>query len=352
MIKQIPVYKECIKRIGKKNVLLVNSGQHQKFLNLYIKEHKVKFDLTLNNLQSTKSLKFNLKKSIDTFYKLIKKSQPKIVLIQGDTTTAAGCAYAGSLYGSLIAHNEAGLRTFDNKNPYPEELNRKLITSVSDIHFAPTILNKKNLINEGVNKNKISVVGNPGIDSFLNALKKTSKIAKKIVSFANKKNKKIVFLTAHRRESIGNNFEHLFSNLEKFFKKNKEYLLVTTKHPNNFALKYMRKYLKNLENTLITKPYDYFTTCNIINSSEFVITDSGGIQEECATVGVPTVVCRRVTERIEAEKIGIAKVWRKKENFFYLLNWAKNKKIKKWIKKPYGKGDSAQRISKVLIKNI
>ena len=155
LIKQLPVYYQCIKKIGKKNVLLVNSGQHKNFLNLYIKEKKIKFDISLKNMQSTISLKKNIQKSISVFYKLIKKLRPKIVLAQGDTTTAAGCAYAASLSGSLVAHNEAGLRTFDNKNPYPEELNRKLISSVCDIHFAPTKLNEKNLINEGVDEKDI-----------------------------------------------------------------------------------------------------------------------------------------------------------------------------------------------------
>ena len=142
LIKQISVYNECIKKIGKQNVLLINSGQHREFLDLYIKEKRIKFDISLKNMQSTISLKKNIQKSISVFYKLIKKLRPKIVLVQGDTTTAAGCAYAASLSSSLVAHNEAGLRTFDNKNPYPEELNRKLISSVCDIHFAPTKLNE------------------------------------------------------------------------------------------------------------------------------------------------------------------------------------------------------------------
>ena len=188
LIKQIPVYYECIKKIGKGNVLLINSGQHKQFLNIYVNEKKIKFDITLKNLQSSKSLKKNIKKSINSFYNLINKFQPKIVLVQGDTTTAAGCAYASSLSGSLIAHNEAGLRTFDNKNPYPEELNRRLISSVSDIHFAPTNLNKNNLINEGVDKNKIFVVGNPGIDSFFYALKKKK----------NKRSRKYYYLFAKK----------------------------------------------------------------------------------------------------------------------------------------------------------
>ena len=97
LIKQIPVYYECIKKIGKGNVLLINSGQHKQFLNIYVNEKKIKFDITLKNLQSSKSLKKNIKKSINSFYNLINKFQPKIVLVQGDTTTAAGCAYASSL---------------------------------------------------------------------------------------------------------------------------------------------------------------------------------------------------------------------------------------------------------------
>ena len=351
LIKQIPVYYECIKKIGKGNVLLINSGQHKQFLNIYVNEKKIKFDITLKNLQSSKSLKKNIKKSINSFYNLINKFQPKIVLVQGDTTTAAGCAYASSLSGSLIAHNEAGLRTFDNKNPYPEELNRRLISSVSDIHFAPTNLNKKNLINEGVDKNKIFVVGNPGIDSFFYALKKKkTKEAENIITFSQKKNKKIVFLTAHRRESIGKNFENLFKKLKIFFKKNEDYLLITCQHPNKFASRYIKKYLSNLNNSLIFHPFDYFTTCKIIRQSSFVITDSGGIQEECSTIGVPTVVCRKITERKEAEKIGITRVCGfNSNNLFEALNWAKNKiRKKKWIKRPYGNGNSAKKIAKIL----
>ena len=138
----------------------------------YTDSNKIKFDLILNNLQSTSSLIRNLKKSVKVFYNLFQKYKPKIILVQGDTTTAAACAYTANLLGICVAHNEAGLRTFDTQNPYPEELNRKLITSVSDIHFAPTILNKKNLINEGVDEKDIYLVGNPGIDSFFSFLKK------------------------------------------------------------------------------------------------------------------------------------------------------------------------------------
>ena len=354
LIKQISVYNECIKKIGKQNVLLINSGQHREFLDFYIKEKRIKFDISLKNMQSTISLKKNIQKSISVFYKLIKKLRPNIVLVQGDTTTAAGCAYAASLSSSLVAHNEAGLRTFDNKNPYPEELNRKLISSVCDIHFAPTKLNEKNLVNEGVGENKIFVVGNSGIDSFLYAIKqKTTIEAKKVIDFAKKVNKKIILLTAHRRESIGSSFENLFKKLENFLKKNDDYLLVTCTHPNNFASKYIKKYLTKLDNSLISKPFDYFTICKIISVSDFVITDSGGIQEECATIGVPTVVCRKVTERKEAEIIGRAKISSSNnEDIIELLKWAKNKKTKKWFKRPYGNGNSGKKIAKILLNNF
>ena len=352
LIKQISVYNECIKKIGKQNVLLINSGQHRKFLDFYIKEKKINFDITLKNNESTKSLKRNLLHSIDNFYKIFKKIKPNIVLIQGDTTTAAACAYAASLNGLIVAHNEAGLRTYDIKNPYPEELNRKLITSVSNVHFAPTKLNKENLIKEGINKSNIFVVGNPGIDSFISSLKqKPTSHALDIISMSKKEFKKIVFLTAHRRESVGKSFHNLFKLLKIFFDKNNDLLLVTCNHPNRYALKYFEKYLKNLKNIYISKPFDYLTTCKIIQHSSFVITDSGGIQEECATIGVPTVICRKVTERKEAVRLKIAKLTElNNKKLIPTLDWAKNKKkIKNWREKPYGSGNSAKKITKILL---
>ena len=114
-IKQLPVYYECLKKIGKKNVLLVNSGQHKNFLNFYSKENKTRFDIQVNNLQSTKSLTKNIKKSIEIFYQLIRKNNPEIVIVQGDTTSSAAFAYAAKLNGVTVIHNEAGLRTFDKK---------------------------------------------------------------------------------------------------------------------------------------------------------------------------------------------------------------------------------------------
>ena len=135
------------------------------------------------NLQKISLYKKNIKKSINSFYNLINKFQPKIVLVQGDTTTAAGCAYASSLSGSLIAHNEAGLRTFDNKNPYPEELNRRLISSVSDIHFAPTNLNKNNIIPEYTNLEYIC-------NSLIIIPLKINKLVLGFIILGNKKNKR------------------------------------------------------------------------------------------------------------------------------------------------------------------
>ena len=351
-IKQLPVYYECLKKIGKKNVLLVNSGQHKNFLNFYSKENKTRFDIQVNNLQSTKSLTKNIKKSIEIFYQLIRKNNPEIVIVQGDTTSSAAFAYAAKLNGVTVIHNEAGLRTFDKKNPYPEELNRKLISSVADIHFAPTKLNKKNLIKEGIIKENIFIVGNPGIDSFLNFLKKKkNKESNKIINFANSKSKKIVFLTAHRREAKGKNIDVWFKTLQFFFNNNKDYLLICPEHPNKYAKKGIKKYLSKLDNFYLTKPLSYSTTCHIINNSSFVITDSGGIQEECATINVPIVICRKLTERQEVLKINIGKLTGfKKENIIKALNWAKEKKNNKYNKKPYGNGNSSKKIAKIIFK--
>jgi len=304
----------------------------------------------LNNLKSTNSLIKNIKCSIETFYKILEKSRPSLVLVQGDTTTAAGCAYAASLLGITIAHNEAGLRTYDKKNPYPEELNRKLISSVSDFHFAPTKLNKNNLIREGIDEKSIFVVGNPGIDSFFSFLRKKNSEAKKIINYANVNSKEIIFLTAHRRESKGKNFIKWFETLRIFFEKNKDLLLVCPEHPNKFASNAMKKNLFKLNNFYLTKPLSYTTACQIISNSKFVITDSGGIQEECASLGIPVVVCRKVTERQEILKLNIGKLTGfQSSKILKVLDWAKKKNnLKPWKHRPYGKGNSSIKIAKIL----
>ena len=352
LIKQLPVYYECVKKFGKRNIVLINSGQHKKFLGFYTKESKIKFDLIINNLESTKSLVKNIKKSIEVFYRLVSKYTPKIVVVQGDTTHSAAFAYAANLNGTFVAHNEAGLRTFDKNNPYPEELNRKLISSVSDIHFAPTNLNKKNLINEGINKKKIFVVGNPGVDSFLSFLKrKNNQEAEKINNYATTKSKKIVFLTAHRREARGQNIDKWFQTLKIFFQNNKNFLLVCPEHPNKIAFNSIKKHLSKLDNFYLTKPLNYLATCKIIKNSAFVITDSGGIQEECASIGIPLVICRKETERQEVIKLKIGMLAGfEKNKLLNILNWAKKKKLnKKWQHKPYGKGKASNKIAKILI---
>ena len=354
LLKQLPVYYQFIKKFGKKNVVLVNSGQHKSFLNFYSKESKIKFDLTLNELQSTKSLTKNIKKSVEIFYKILVTNKPELVLVQGDTTTAAGCAFAANLAGVTIAHNEAGLRTFDNKNPFPEELNRKLITSVSNIHFAPTKLSMMNLVKEGIDRRNIFIVGNSGIDSFFSFLKrKNDDIGKKIIQYAKQNSKKIVFLTAHRREAKGKNLDSCFKALKIFFEENKDLLLVCPEHPNKFASNSINKYLKKLENFYLTKPLSYLSTCKLISNSLFVITDSGGIQEECSTIGVPVVICREKTERQEVLELKIGKLTGFHLNdILKALNWAKKKKVnlKQWKYRPYGNGKASLKIANFIKK--
>jgi len=356
LIKQIPVYNQCVKRIGRKNVLLINSGQHKKFLNFYINEKKIKFDITIRNNESSKSLKENLLNSIDVFYKIFKKIKPKIVLVQGDTTTAVGCAYAAFLNDSIIAHNEAGLRTYDNMNPYPEELNRKFISSVSSLHFAPTRLNMMNLVKEGVDKKNIFIVGNPGIDSFFSFLKrKNDNTAKKIIKYAQENSKKIVLLTAHRREARGKNLDKCFKTLKIFFEKNKDLLLVCSEHPNKFASNSINKYLKKLENFYLTKPLSYLSACKLIINSLFIVTDSGGIQEECSTIGVPVVICRKRTERQEVLKLKIGKLTGfKSADILNALCWAKKKgvNLKSWGFRPYGNGKASIEIANIIKKKL
>ena len=214
----------------------------------------------------------------------------------------------------------------------------------------------KNLINEGIEKKKIFIVGNPGIDSFFTFLKKKEDSdSKKIFQHAQKNSKKIVLLTAHRREAKGKNLDICFKTLKSFFTKNKDLLLVCPEHPNKFATESINKYLKDLKNFYLTKPLSYLTICKIILNSKFVITDSGGIQEECSSIGVPVVICRKKTERQEVLKLKIGKLTGFNSNkILAALNWGKKKRIdlKQWKHRPYGNGNASVKIINCIKKEL
>lgn len=309
VIKQVPVYWACQNKFGPEKVKLIGTGQHKELLTQALTHFGAQLDANFDIMKPGQSLSKVAASVLERFDEALEKESPDWVIVQGDTTTAAMAALAAFHRKIKIAHNEAGLRSHDLQNPFPEEANRKIISSIADLHFAPTKIAHTALIKENVSPEAIEVVGNTGIDSLHWTLSKpTPKNIGNLLEEIQKNQAEPVLLTAHRRENAGYTMDQWFEELQKFFNDHKELYLVYPIHPNNLARPYAEKYLASLKNACLFEPFNYLETCHLLKSCRFVITDSGGIQEESATLGIPAVVCRKTTERPEGILAGRAKL--------------------------------------------
>lgn len=356
-IKQAPVFNSLVKR-SNISVQLVGTGQHQDLLNSVLSTYNLSLDLYFDSMSINQNLSQLMVKVISGFEKLVKNNKkPELIVVQGDTTSALATSLAAFQMGIKVAHNEAGLRTYDLNNPFPEEGNRKIISSIASLHFAPTIRAKKNLQKEGVLDSSIYMVGNTGIDSLFWALKHDiSPRIQKISDETEQLGMKLCLITAHRRESAGKFFIEIFSGLKNFVEKNKEYRFIFPTHPNDFGRSAaVSVFGKNSNNIELIDPLEYISLVHLLNLSHIVLTDSGGIQEEAATLGRPTVICREVTERSEAVDIGIARVaGQSSEGVEKMLTWASNfvQNEEIWSHRPFGEGNSGEKIAELLSQNI
>ncbi|PPR79226.1 MAG: UDP-N-acetylglucosamine 2-epimerase [Alphaproteobacteria bacterium MarineAlpha2_Bin1] len=351
-IKQAPVYRSLVER-DKFNVKLVGTGQHQELLNSVLDIYNLNLDFSFDSMISGQSLSDLSSRVIRGFNDILKNSEiPDSIIVQGDTTSACFTAISAFQHGIKVFHNEAGLRTYDNLNPFPEESNRKIISNLATLHFAPTQKSFENLVNEGIDRKYIFTVGNSGIDSFLWALKKACPIEiSNIITDSLNKHYIPCLITAHRRESAGEGFDSIFTGLKEFIDKNKDYKFFYPAHPNDLGRVSINKVFGDCENISIINPLNYISLVHLLNFSRLVLTDSGGIQEEAATLGCPTVICRKKTERVEALELGIAKVsGYDEEKVFEYLKWAANHNIdkQKWKNKPYGNGNTSEEICNIL----
>lgn len=250
------------------------------------------------------------------------------VLVQGDTTSVVGLALSAMHRKIKIIHLEAGLRTYDTDNPYPEEYNRRIVSSIADIHLCPTRQNKLNLINEGVDEKNCYVVGNTGLDNLVNL--------KENVSYKN-----VVLVTLHRRE----NHEFIsewFSEINKIAETYSDYQFILPIHPNPNVQKY-KHLLTNLD---VVEPLSHDELLNILTRASLVITDSGGIQEECSFLGKKCIVCRVVTER--PESIGMTTFLAKHPSNLnsLVMNHLNNPKPFE-LDCPFGDGNASKKICKL-----
>lgn len=330
---------------------IVITAQHREMLDEVLKIFEIKPDYDLNIMKKGQILSEITANVLLKLDRILKKEKPDLLIVQGDTNTsfsAALCSYYNKI---KVAHIEAGLRSYNKYHPYPEEINRVLIEHLSDICFAPTISAKKNLLKMGIEKEKIFVVGNTVIDALKNILKRKYEFPENLKNIF-KKNKKIILTTVHRRETWQEkNFLIEICEGVKLISKNyKDVEIIFSLHKNPEVREIACKILKNTDRVHLFEPFDYLTFVNIMKRCYFIITDSGGIQEEAPTLGKPTLVTRETTEREEGVKEKIVKIVGRdrKKIFEEGKKLLENKKNYSGIKS-YGDGRAAKRIKNIIL---
>ena len=276
-------------------VKIILTGQHAEMINQVMKLFNIKVDKNLKILDKCNSLDDISSEIIREMGILFKKNPSDIVFVQGDTTTALSGALSAFHNKIPIAHVEAGLRTNNLFTPFPEEANRRIISQIASLHFAPTKLAKENLINSGIRQN-IFLTGNTVVDALSMALKINKK------NFFNEFNieeNKYIIATVHRRENWGLSISNIAQSFLKIIEKNKEYKMILPLHKNPLVRDPLKKILGEKENIYLVEPIPYLDFIYLLKYSKLVITDSGGIQEEAATLGIPSIILRDSTERPE-----------------------------------------------------
>ena len=285
------------------------SAQHREMLDQVLGLFSIKPVHDLGIMKQGQGLFDITTRGLSALDKIYDAEKPDMVIVQGDTTTAFVAALAAFYKGIHIAHVEAGLRTWDKLNPFPEEMNRTLITHLADMHFAPTSLARDNLIKNGVPRTRIRITGNTVVDALRHVEGTITRAAeKKILKSTLPLNGggPIVLVTAHRRESFGAGMTSVLSAIKALTGAHPDVEFVFPVHPNPNVRAKARSTLKGIRNIRLTQPLDYRTFVCLMHRSYLLLTDSGGIQEEACYLGKPVVVLRQKTERGEAVSAGSA----------------------------------------------
>jgi UDP-N-acetylglucosamine 2-epimerase (non-hydrolysing) len=356
-IKMAPIIQE-LRRQGISEVKICVTSQHRSMLEQALALFNLVPDIDLNIMKPNQNLSELTQNALSGLYDFFQEERPNLVLVQGDTTTTFVASLAAFYHKIAVGHVEAGIRSHHKYSPWPEETNRKLTSCVADLHFAPTPLAAQNLLNEGIDKNSIHITGNTIIDVLLE-VKETIKKNPLSVQLKHKfsyldPSKKLLLVTAHRRESFGTAFAEICKALATIAK-SKDVQLIFPVHLNPNVQAPVHHYLKDFKNVFLIEPQDYFSLVYLLERCYLVLTDSGGIQEEAPSFNKPLLVMRNVTERVEGLDVGVAKLVGTEMKSIVeatrllLENEAEYNKMT-GIPNPYGDGKAAQRICEIIAK--
>ena len=343
-IKMAPLVKELEKRKEIESIVCV-TAQHREMLDQVLKVFDIKPDYDLNIMKQGQTLSEITSRVLLGLEEVIKEVKPNIILVHGDTTTTFAGALAAFYNNIDIGHVEAGLRTWNKYSPFPEEMNRQMVDCLTDMYFAPTEVSKNNLLIQGINEDKIYITGNTAIDAMKYTVKDT--YYNEIFDWVGED--KLILLTAHRRENLGEPMRNIFNAVKRLVLDIPNIKVVYPIHLNPNIRKIADDVIGNNEKIKIIEPLEVIDFHNFINKSYLILTDSGGIQEEAPSLGKPVLVLRDTTERPEGIEAGTLKLVGTDENTIYnetiklLLDNDEYLKMSK-ANNPYGDGFASKKI--------
>jgi len=306
-IKMAPLVNELKKHDQIKTIVCV-TAQHRQMLDQVLDIFKIVPDYDLNIMQERQSLEYITIKALEGLSRVLEDTKPDIVLVHGDTTTCFAGSLAAFYKKISVGHVEAGLRTHDKYFPYPEEMNRRLAGVISDLHFAPTLTNKNNLLREGIPEDKIYITGNTVIDALKTTVRADYVFQTQDLHDVGFLKNRVITVTAHRRENLGEPLKNICRALKRIADKYDDVEIVYSVHLNPAVQEVARDILGNHDRVKLIAPLDVQDMHNLIARSYFVMTDSGGLQEEAPSLGKPVLVLRNETERPEAIEAGTVKL--------------------------------------------
>lgn len=349
-IKLAPIILELRKYLNSYNVIICNTEQQKQLSNQTLSFFNLRADINLDVMTENQTLGYLQSKILEKLSTVYSKNKIDATIVQGDTMTVLSATLI-SFYNKVpIFHVEAGLRSYNLFEPFPEEAVRQIATRITNLHFAPTTEAKKALIKENIDENKIFVTGNTVVDALFCLSQNVLESAKK--NLLNKNivlNDKIILMTVHRRENHGQRLDNILNAILVLANQHKDHQFVLPVHPNPNVKDKIYESLNMLENIILTEPLDYPDLVCLMKNAKLILTDSGGIQEEAPTFGVPVLVMRYETERKEGVLAGFAKLVGANES---LIIKEANEILKKdkymskldGSKNPYGDGTSSQKI--------
>ncbi|GKX30610.1 UDP-N-acetyl glucosamine 2-epimerase [Vallitalea longa] len=355
-IKMCPVVKALEKCEDTESIVCV-TAQHREMLDQVLEVFNLTPDYDLNIMKERQTLAQITTRALEGLNNIISEVKPDIVLVHGDTTTT----FVGSLaafYNKVnVGHVEAGLRTYNKYEPFPEEMNRKLTGCLTDFHFAPTNTAREHLLKEGVAEDIIHVTGNTVIDALKTTIKDNYKFKNDVLNHLDYKNKKIIAMTAHRRENLGEPLENICKAVLRIVEDYEDVEVVYAVHLNPAVRDVANRILGNNERIHLLDPLEMQDMHNLLNNSYLVLTDSGGLQEEVPSMGKPVLVLRNVTERPEGVEAGTLKLAGTEEDTIYdlaksLIEDADEYKKMANAVNPYGDGNASDRIVDIIINRL